>query len=599
MPLEDPNSFSVGENVCGQARLDSRSGSEETDPANLSDMLLQSVDASGSLAAAALQEPDDTSLLEGTSLLEDFEALPVNKNVGSVQLVPYVFAATPQGQPSAPVEKALLAEFDMVHRQAGDRGEPVELDSTPMGEPSAPVVKSLLQMFDQCLMTSSAAEPEPGSTSPGKAARKEGGSASPLRSVAKRLSFLSDSDQSPLARKPMASEAALPVSAKSGDKANPAVSTHTDEKAVIVKTTRPMSAVLARPAKPGLGPRPFSATAARMPAAASALPTLSDGDAAPNSKVAAYRSAVAVASGTSSWHRGAGAPHAAKRVPTMAWGATKSASEESRGNWSSFAGRAQAKGKHCEPQVTAAQREVRANVRLAPKICSPKEGSKDSSPLALVCSSAVMTSGTNGNGKTSNRPPSAPLPRTKTTVVPGRAISVSPPHRQEIESSRQGAKKDAMPSQRQARFAAAAAATMPSGCILAQQLRSPPSSSSSANASAIKMPNTLVLNDIDAVRRGSGAASGGGNVTGLGGARAPQALLSNKMDLTSSMRLARRAQVVLVHVSCVTCHVSRVGACVSSTPPSRRCLACSVCLAVSSLCLMSGVAHTITCELHS
>ena len=296
--------------TCGQVQQKSHEESDRLLADDVSDVLLQSVDASESLAAAGLEDLEDASLLEGTSLLQDFEPLPVDRSVESVALFPYVFAATPTGQPSVPVRKVLAPEFDQAggkmrkhphaESHAGSQAAAsLPLDSTPTGEPSMPVAKSLMQMFDQCLSPELRAQANVALTacsSPGQAAQAESSSGNPLRSVVKRLAFASES---PEAKRPALSAATLQAASPGDLEASPSTApaavkqerqVKTLQQAPSLATTGPNAGSLSRLAKGALAPRPSSAMS-RLSAAPSAARVVGGAvtgatRAAPSSKVA-------------------------------------------------------------------------------------------------------------------------------------------------------------------------------------------------------------------------------------------------------------------------------------------------------------------------
>ena len=295
--------------TCGQVQQKSHEESDRLLADDVSDVLLQSVDASESLAAAGLEDLEDASLLEGTSLLQDFEPLPVDRSSESIALFPYVFAATPTGQPSVPVRKVLAPEFDQARGKmvrhahaeshAGSQvAASLPLDSTPTGEPSMPVAKSLMQMFDQCLSPELRAQANVAliaCSSPGQAAQAESSNGNPLRSVVKRLAFASES---PEAKRPALSAATLladsPGDLEASSTAPAAVKQErqvkTLQQAPSLATTGPNAGALSRLAKGALASRPSSAMS-RLSAAPSAARVVGGAvtgatRAAPSSKVA-------------------------------------------------------------------------------------------------------------------------------------------------------------------------------------------------------------------------------------------------------------------------------------------------------------------------
>ena len=296
--LDDANSgFECLDDVCGQARLESRGDSDDLGREDVSDVFLKSVDVSGSLAAAGCEDPEDDSLIEGTSLLEDYEALVVDRTAENVLLFPYVFTATPSGEPSIPVEKALVIEFDKVSLEGDKIVAPIVLGNTPMGEPSGPVAKSLMQMFDQCLSPSNVQDGAPAS-SPGQAARAETGSEALLRTVVKRLEFPSDPDPQ-VSRLAVASAATLPEPSDSGSfagvDARIAATKHNVQRNpnASMGTSRPMTAAVTR-SKAAIASRPMSAASGRMPAAAQTASHLGDGSAATRGKATGFTQSNAV-----------------------------------------------------------------------------------------------------------------------------------------------------------------------------------------------------------------------------------------------------------------------------------------------------------------
>ena len=528
----DDSSGDGGNDACGQARLESRGDSDELGGGDISDVLLQSVDATGSLLAAAECEPiEDASLMEGTSLLEDFEALPVNRTAENAPLFPYVFTATPSGEPSVPVRKALVPEFDRVC--GGEESAPVAtLGNTPMGEPSGPVAKALVEMFDQCLSPSPAAVAMP--TSPGQAARAEDNGSSPLRCVVKRLAF------------PM--EDRCSSQAISGSEAT--IAPNVQAAPTLLALSRPMSAALTRTAKSAVASRPMSAMNRRMPAASRAVISPADAVGAAKNKTA-LPTAITTVEPLAGNTVGGGSV-GGRRTPTMAWTAPQDysathglqsrpmpAREDAMGivdaHGSNFgagrgglfsAARAQAREIKREGQG-GAQRDPQASVKWAPPIRSPTErGGK--SPLALFGSSAGSNAAVSRGcrPRSSSRPPLEGVVRPVNTKAL-RAASVSP-HRQIFGSVGMAAAKEA--TLQSVVCAASAAARGPS-----QEQRCSPSPSSSAL-------------DCIATLNGNGADGYvppvSGTLAGRDGRPQHQDMLNNKMDLMASIRLARRAQVM-------------------------------------------------------
>jgi len=487
-----------GEDVCGQARLEGREDSVDLDAADVSDLLLKSVDVSGSFAAAERDDLENRSLLEGTSLLEDFEALPVDRTAESVPLFPYVYAATPSGEPSAQVQKALVRDFDQVCLEGMTAkmmaGVTTALGSTPMGEPSGPVAKSLVEMFDQCLSPARVKDSEPAS-SPGQAARAEDHGISELRSVVKCLEFPSDPEL-PNAKTTMASEATLCVygCASSGcaleTVAKPA------QKAVDGQHggARPVTAAMTRP-KPAVSSRPMSAAANRI----SGKPYATENATASRGKASAYT------------------PDAGTN-PALGGGSVFGV----KGGGLFSAARAQAREAQREGHTVGAQREAQPSVRLAPPIRSPADACS-SSPLALIGNST----GAAGLQRSSSRPPSGTMTRGGNNNAT-RASSVSP-DRQMFGIIGLVAAREAL-STLQPRAAAAAA----SGWLPQQKRRSPTSSPYLQSNVPAMIHNNMMTGPVQGVSVAMAASTSG---------RTPHVILNNKMDLMSSVRLARRNQV--------------------------------------------------------
>jgi hypothetical protein len=536
-----------GEDVCGQARLEGREDSVDLDDADVSDLLLKSVDVSGSFAAAERDDLENRSLLEGTSLLEDFEALPVDRTAESVPLFPYVYAATPSGEPSAQVQKALVRDFDQVCLEGMTAkmmaGVTTALGSTPMGEPSGPVAKSLVEMFDQCLSPARVKDSEPAS-SPGQAARAEDHGISELRSVVKCLEFPSDPEL-PNAKTTMASEATLCVygCASSGcaleTVAKPA------QKAVDGQHggARPVTAAMTRP-KPAVSSRPMSAAANRI----SGKPYATENATASRGKASAYTPALALKAASAGGMGGAGGSIDNRAGPTLAWSAQgcdpelaalltdssalgDAGTNPALGGGSVFgvkggglfsAARAQAREAQREGHTVGAQREAQPSVRLAPPIRSPADACS-SSPLALIGNST----GAAGLQRSSSRPPSGTMTRGGNNNAT-RASSVSP-DRQMFGIIGLVAAREAL-STLQPRAAAAAA----SGWLPQQKRRSPTSSPYLQSNVPAMIHNNMMTGPVQGVSVAMAASTSG---------RTPHVILNNKMDLMSSVRLARRNQV--------------------------------------------------------
>jgi hypothetical protein len=550
--LQEPESSGDGCNdACGQARLESRGDSDELGSGDVSDVLLQSVDASGSLAAAGCEPIEDASLMEGTSLLEDYEAMPVNRTAESAPLFQYVYTATPSGEPSVPVRKALVADFEQVRIDEELAAGPVAsvaLGSTPMGEPSGPVAKSLMQMFDQCLSPSPAkATALP--TSPGQAAQEEDNGADPLRCVVKRLAFPSEEDGT---RAPDCTYHGAP---QAGAAIMATLAPGTQAAPMLYSSSRPMSAALTRPAKTAaaLASRPMSAMSRRVPAASRAAATLADTTTATRSRAAAYTAAVA-AEGMASSTGAGGALGARRGAPTMAWSAPKVDSEHQTvhsqdvaaagdaaahadgcvasgagggGGGLFSAARAQAREVKREG-LSGSQREAQPSVRLAPPIRSPTERG-GMSPLALFGNSAgPNSSAAKGcRQRSSSRPPSESLAVRPANTKGSRAASVSP-HRQMFASAGLMGAMEIKPSAAALGWAAAGGPSHP-----------PRRSPSPSTAPLSTITNVVNSNVADAY-----ASAICNSQVGRGGIRPqPHITLNNKMDLMASVRLARRAQV--------------------------------------------------------
>ena len=553
--LGDTNGgMDCGDDVCGQARLEGRGDSVDLGAGDVSDLLLKSVDASGSFAAADCDDPENRSLIEGTSLLEDFEALSVDRATENARLFPYVFAATPFGEPSVRVQKALVRDFDRVCLEGTSKivaAMPTALGSTPMGEPSGPVAKTLVDMFDQCLSPPGARDCKPAS-SPGQAAREEDHGVAELRSVVKRLDFPSDSEL-PSAKTAMASEATLSAYGCAGSgstlETKPAQNAADGQHGA----SRPMTAAVTRP-RPAASSRPMSAAASRAPA---------ENATASRSKASAYTPALALKGASAGGVDGVvGGIASAKRTgPALAWSAPRCDSEPAaliqnspalgdagtnfalgsgsasgiKGGGLFSAARAQAREAQREGHVVGAPREAQPSVRLAPPIRSPADACS-SSPLALVGCSAGATS----RQRSSSRPPSGTMPRSGNNTAT-RAASVSP-NRQMFGAIGLAAAREALPSQ-QPRAVAAAAAAAASGWLPQQKRRSPPSSSPSLQPNVPTVSHTSIM--AGAIQVASVGARGPVATATSTSGRTPQVTLNNKMDLMSSVRLARRNQVAV------------------------------------------------------
>lgn len=538
----------------------------------MSDLLLHSVNASGSLAAAGchdLQE-EDNSLLEGTSLLEDFEALPVDRTAENVQLFQYVFTATPVGEPSVPVQKALVSEFEKVRLEedaAAKIAPSIPLGSTPMGVPSGPVAKSLVYMFDQCLSPSPPKDRGVPASSPGKAAREEMSGSDMLRSVVKRLAFPSEEGQqttkttseATLSGSTGDSSAEAAIAAQLTEPRNNASSTTASS----TISSRPMSAAITRPAKTAVSSRPMSAVNSRMPAATTAGAAIHDRVPATKAKAAACAPTLVMIYGGADGGVAASdktSTHSKRTTPTMAWSVPKlqvdphqetkyentinridmdsgalelcSGAGVGTGGGLFSAARAQARAQ----REGSGEREQAASVKLAPPIRSPTETGACTSPLTLFGSSTGMNGGATAGAtrqRASSRPPSAAMSRAININRAARAASVSP-NRQMFGSIGMAAAREALASTQPA-------CTGSSGWLPQQQRRSPP-------------PSSTATGTADA--RYFGAATGNSPAVGAGGAalgvgRSPKVMLNNKMDLMASVRLARRTQVLCMLGVCV------------------------------------------------
>ena len=547
MMLGDGNSGEDGgDDACGQARLESRGDSDDLGAGDVSDLLLHSVYASGSLAAAG--SLPDNSLIEGTSLLEDFEALPVDRTVENLQLFQYVFTATPVGEPSVPVQKALVSEFDKVHRDqeaAPKVDAPISFSSTPLGVPSGPVAKSLVEMFDQCLSPSPIKD-GPAASSPGQAAGEEG--APSLHSVVKRLTFPSEADPPQKKMVCDAYSSTVPEStmAPKGHKLHTASS---------LGSSRPMSAVVTRSAKTALKSRPMSALDGRKPATRHGAELADAESATRQTATLTPVEGSRVGSGKNSGENSSGGLQGKRTTTTMAWslpyserhashqdletcsnasdaavslaGAVAAESGAAGGGLFSAA-RAQARETR-DGQVNSLQRDVQPSVRLAPPVRSPKETRGATSPLALYgsCAGTIGSGAANGAGggsrhRGSSRPPSAAL---------SRAASASP-NKHMFGNIRLVAAKETLSSQQPVLAATTGAGLAASGWLPQQQRCLPPTT-------CIPLSNNNTKASCGA---GGGGMATGGNAAsgGVVSGRTPQVMLNNKMDLMASVRLARR-----------------------------------------------------------